>query len=138
VPPHVEAAFREYLKCGILAHGFVRLSCANCHHDFMVAFSCKGRDLCPSCATVRARTVAQASEGRLRRRNSTTSELLLTLEELPDRLAQLVTPPRLHKHRTCGVLAPNARLRRAVTASAGPAGATLQLMQLRGPANVSL
>jgi len=59
----------------------------------------------------------------------TTSELLLTPEELLDRLAQLVTPPRIHKHRTCGVLAPNARLRRAVTASAGPAGATLQLMQ---------
>ena len=29
----------------------------------------------------------------------------------------------------CGVLAPNARLRRAVIASAGPAGATLQLLQ---------
>jgi hypothetical protein len=40
-----------------------------------------------------------------------------------------VTPPRIHKHRYCGVLAPNARLRRAVTASAGPAGATLQLLQ---------
>lgn len=28
-----------------------------------------------------------------------------------------------------GVLAPNAKLRRAVTVSAGPAGATLQLLQ---------
>jgi hypothetical protein len=53
VPAHVEAAFREYLKCGILAHGFARVYCANCQHDFMVAFSCKGRDLCPSCATRR-------------------------------------------------------------------------------------
>jgi hypothetical protein len=49
----------------------------------------------------------------------TTSELLLTPEELLDRLAQLVTPPRIHKHRTCGVLAPNARLRQAVRRS-GP------------------
>jgi len=49
--------------------------------------------------------------------------------ELLDRLAHLVTPPRLHKHRYCGVLAPNAKLRRAVTESAGPAGATLQLLQ---------
>jgi len=40
----------------------------------------------------------------------------------------LVTSPRLHKHRYCGVLAPNAALRAAVTASAGPAGATLQLL----------
>jgi hypothetical protein len=40
-----------------------------------------------------------------------------------------VTPPRIHKHRYCGVLAPNAKLRRAVTASAGPAGATLQVIE---------
>ena len=46
-----------------------------------------------------------------------------------DRLAHLVTPPRIHKHRYCGVLAPNAKLRRAVIESAGPAGATLQLLE---------
>ena len=40
-------------KCGILAHGFARVYCANCGHDFLVAFSCKGRDICPSCATRR-------------------------------------------------------------------------------------
>ena len=40
-----------------------------------------------------------------------------------------MTPPRIHKHRYCGVLAPNAKLRRAVVESAGPAGATLQLLQ---------
>jgi hypothetical protein len=57
------------------------------------------------------------------------TELLLTPVELLDLLAQLVTPPRLHKHRYCGVLAPNAALREAVTASAGPAGATLQLLE---------
>jgi hypothetical protein len=57
------------------------------------------------------------------------TELILTPLQLLDRLAHLVTPPRLHKHRYCGVLAPNAKLRRAVTASAGPAGATLQLLQ---------
>jgi hypothetical protein len=48
---------------------------------------------------------------------------------LLDLLSQLVTPPRLHKHRYCGVLAPNAVLRAAVTASAGPAGATMQLLE---------
>jgi hypothetical protein len=56
-------------------------------------------------------------------------ELLLTPIKLLDLLAQLVTPPRLHKHRYCGVLAPNAALRESVTASAGPAGATLQLLE---------
>ena len=47
------------------------------------------------------------------------TELILTPLELLDRLAHLVTPPRIHKHRYCGVLAPNAALRAAVTASAG-------------------
>ena len=56
------------------------------------------------------------------------TELYLTPLELLDRLSALVTPPRVHKHRYCGVLAPNASLRRAVIASAGPAGATLQLL----------
>ena len=56
-------------------------------------------------------------------------ELILTPLELMDRLAHLVTPPRIHKHRYYGVLAPNAKLRRAVVESAGPAGATLQLLQ---------
>jgi hypothetical protein len=40
-----------------------------------------------------------------------------------------VTPPRQHKHRYCGLLAPNARVRNAVTASTGAAGATLQLLE---------
>jgi hypothetical protein len=57
------------------------------------------------------------------------SELILTPLELLDRLAHLVTPPRIHKHRYCGVLAPNARLRGAVTETAAPAGATLQLLE---------
>lgn len=53
VPFHVEATYRQYLKCGILAHGFARVYCAHCCHDFLVAFSCKDRDICPSCATRR-------------------------------------------------------------------------------------
>lgn len=57
------------------------------------------------------------------------TELILTPLELLDRLANLVTPPRRHKHRYCGVLAPNAKLRRAVIASAGPAGAVLQVLE---------
>ncbi len=318
IPFHVQAAFRQYLKCGILAHGFARVYCAGCGHDFLVAFSCKGRDICPSCAARRmveiaahmidhvlprvpfrqwvlsvpkrvrwhlrekpeaaggllkvflravATTVRQRSPGappgarfgavafvhrfgstlnshvhyhvlvtdgvfsaagdggavfhpacdldaddfqavqtkirkrglrwlqrhghldsaavhvldaashaggwsvdasvtiaawdrhglerlvrycarpplsqeRLGRLNDETlvyslrkptldgrTELILTPLELLDRLAHLVTPPRIHKHRYCGVLAPNAKLRRAVIESAGPAGATLQLLE---------
>ncbi len=53
VPFHAESAFRRYLECGILAHGFARAYCPNCGHDFLIAFSCKDRDICPSCATRR-------------------------------------------------------------------------------------
>ena len=40
VPAYVERDFRHYLECGILAYGFARAYCAECGHDFLVAFSC--------------------------------------------------------------------------------------------------
>jgi hypothetical protein len=49
VPAYVEREFRRYLECGILAHGFARARCGDCGHDFLIAFSCKGRGVCPSC-----------------------------------------------------------------------------------------
>ena len=49
VPAYVEREFRHYLECGILAYGFAWARCPDCGHDFLVAFSCKGRGLCPSC-----------------------------------------------------------------------------------------
>jgi DNA-directed RNA polymerase subunit RPC12/RpoP len=49
VPGFVERDFRKYLACGILAHGFARARCPNCGHDFLIAFSCKARAVCPSC-----------------------------------------------------------------------------------------
>jgi len=39
-PGYVEREFRRYLECGILAYGFARARCAECGHDFLVAFSC--------------------------------------------------------------------------------------------------
>ncbi len=51
--PYVEKAFRKYLECGIFAHGFARARCDDCGHDYLVAFSCKGRGVCPSCNTRR-------------------------------------------------------------------------------------
>ena len=53
MPGFAEEAFRRYLKCGILAHGFARARCSECGHDFLIAFSCKGRGVCPSCNTRR-------------------------------------------------------------------------------------
>lgn len=51
IPAHVEKEFRHYLDCGILAHGFARVRCEGCGYNYLVAFSCKGRGLCPSCNT---------------------------------------------------------------------------------------
>ena len=49
------------------------------------------------------------------------AELVLTPLALIDRIAALVPPPRTHRHRYFGVLAPNSPLRAAVTALAAPA-----------------
>ncbi len=48
--------------------------------------------------------------------------LLLTQMQLLDRLAALIPPPRRHRHRYIGVLAPNSPLRAAVTALVQPTG----------------
>lgn len=45
----VEREIRAYLDCGVLANGFMRVHCDGCGCDRLVAFSCKGRGLCPSC-----------------------------------------------------------------------------------------
>ena len=50
---YVEKAFRKYLECGVFAHGFARVRCDDCGDDCLVAFSCNGRGVCPSCNTRR-------------------------------------------------------------------------------------
>jgi len=58
LPGHVTAEFERYLRCGILAHGFARVRCTSCGDELLVAFSCKGRGFCPSCATRRMQGTA--------------------------------------------------------------------------------
>lgn len=53
VPAYVEREFRQYLQCGILSYGFGRAKCGDCGQEFLVAFSCKARTVCPSCNTRR-------------------------------------------------------------------------------------
>ena len=52
LPSFVEQSLRRYLDCGILAHGFARVRCADCGFERLVAFSCKAH-ICPSCAARR-------------------------------------------------------------------------------------
>jgi ribosomal protein S27E len=53
LPGYVVREFNDYLKCGRLEHGFLRVRCDNCHHEKLVAFSCKRRGFCPSCGARR-------------------------------------------------------------------------------------
>ncbi len=64
------------------------------------------------------RCAKQRSEPGSDKRGAKIDELHLTPLELIDRIAALVPPPRTHRHRYFGVLAPNSPHRAAVTAMA--------------------
>ncbi len=49
LPAFVRDEFEAYPRCGILAHGFLRVRCKDCGHSRVVGFSCKRRGFCPSC-----------------------------------------------------------------------------------------
>ena len=53
LPPFVKKEFDEFLKCGLLSHGFLRLQCQSCKQEKLLAFSCKRRGFCPSCGAKR-------------------------------------------------------------------------------------
>ncbi len=51
VPWYVEEEFRRYLDCGVLCRGVALARCKGCGHDYLLAFSCSTRGVCPSCTT---------------------------------------------------------------------------------------
>ncbi len=53
LPRFVLSEFQDYLRCGRLEYGFVRVKCNGCRHEHLVAFSCKRRGFCPSCGARR-------------------------------------------------------------------------------------
>jgi len=53
LPAYVDQEFEDYLKCGRLEHGFLRVRCESCHTEHLVSFSCKRRGFCPSCGACR-------------------------------------------------------------------------------------
>ena len=63
LPSYVNNEFESYLQCGQLENGFIRVQCQDCHHEKLVAFSCKKRGFCPSCGASRmAQTAALLTE----------------------------------------------------------------------------
>ena len=53
LPDYVQQEFEDYLRCGRLEHGFLRVRCDTCHAEHLVAFSCRRRGFCPSCGARR-------------------------------------------------------------------------------------
>ena len=49
LPAFVVSEVEAFLRCGILAHGFVLAKCRECGWSRAVAFSCRRRGFCPSC-----------------------------------------------------------------------------------------
>jgi len=47
--PVAREVANKFLACGILDHGFARVRCDACAHEYLLAFSCKCRYFCPSC-----------------------------------------------------------------------------------------
>jgi hypothetical protein len=80
------------------------------------------------------RCAKQHSEPTSDKRGARVDELHLTPLELIDRIAALVPPPRTHRHRYFGVLAPNSPHRAAVTALATPAQPAKQVVVQTEPA----
>jgi hypothetical protein len=49
LPEYVKKEMWGYLDCGLLCKGAIRVHCPDCDHGMVVALSCKGRGICPSC-----------------------------------------------------------------------------------------
>jgi hypothetical protein len=58
LPGFVRAELERFVDCGVLARGFAVLACPDCGERLVVAFSCKGRGFCPSCAGRRMASTA--------------------------------------------------------------------------------
>jgi transposase-like zinc-binding protein len=49
LPRFIEREFRNFLQCGLLVHGFLRVRCDDCAFERLLPLSCKGRAVCASC-----------------------------------------------------------------------------------------
>ena len=63
LPEFITREFREFLTCGVLAHGFARVRCEQCAFERLVPFSCY-----PQWETICSSSLA--SDGKLRESGS--------------------------------------------------------------------
>jgi len=83
--PVVAQVTDKFSACGILEHGFARIRCDACAHEYLLAFSCKGRYFCPSCHAKRLAIWAQWLDTTL-------------LAPVPHRQVVLTIPKRLRAY----------------------------------------
>ena len=57
--PIIPEVVHKFLECGNLEHGFARVRCDHCEHEYLLAFSCKSRWFCPSCHQKNVQTTAR-------------------------------------------------------------------------------
>jgi hypothetical protein len=65
LPKFVINEFEDFLDCGRLEAGCLRLECRSCGHSMLVAFSCKRRGWCPSCVARRMADIGVHLEQRV-------------------------------------------------------------------------
>ena len=104
--PVVAEVADKFLACGILEHGFARIRCDDCAHEYLLAFSCKCRYFCPSCHARRLAIWTQWLDTTV-------------LAPVPHRQVVLTIPKRLRAYCLYRRLPANARLAREL-ASAPP------------------
>ena len=63
--PAVITALEKFVECGVMRYGVVRFRCPECGKDMFVAFSCKRRELCPSCDAKRSAIITSEVLDRL-------------------------------------------------------------------------
>ena len=64
LPDYVQREFEDYLQCGRLEHGFLRVRCDSCHAEHLVAFSCKRRALVTKAARGRGNKARASDESQ--------------------------------------------------------------------------
>jgi len=75
----------KFLAGGILEHGFARIRCNDCAHEYLLAFSCQCRHFCPSCRAKRLAIWTQCLDTTL-------------LAPVPHRQVVLTIPQRLRAY----------------------------------------
>ncbi|MBP6833540.1 MAG: transposase zinc-binding domain-containing protein, partial [Deltaproteobacteria bacterium] len=96
LPRYVIEEFDAFLRCGVLACGFMRARCPGCGHDRLVAFSCKHRGVCSSAGSCAALIEGLAS-----------GAVTLPPNSAPDVLDQLRTALTNERTSAWGTSGPN-------------------------------